>query len=281
MMETWQDVWRAGVARLKSAGLEDPISEARRLWEFITEKPYEWWVLRGGAVDEGLCRQFSQVVEQRRQRWPYAYITGEKEFFGLRFSVTPAVLIPRPDTEVLVEAALEHYTGQKWTVVDVGTGSGAIGLAVKQHAPLWHVIGTDISAEALDVARTNGERLALAVDWRQGDLLDPVHEPVEMVIANLPYIAPDEWGDVDPECAYEPRSALVCEPDGLRLIRRLIRESRRHLVSGGWLLLECGYRQADHVVRDMRDEGFQAVAVRQDLAGWDRVVMGRWEGFHG
>ena len=210
------------------------------------------------------------TVARRAAREPMAYILGRRGFRRLTLQVDPRVLIPRPETELLVEAALELPRGDR--VVDVGTGSGAIALAVKDERPDLDVTGTDGSAAALAVARTNGRRLDLDVRWRLADLLDESHGAYDAVLANLPYVAEPDLQTLVPEVArYEPRTALAAGHDGLALLRRL----SAALDGVAVVALEVGAGQSGAVGHMLRAAGFASVQVRRDLAGIDRVVVGR------
>ncbi|MBI3965603.1 MAG: peptide chain release factor N(5)-glutamine methyltransferase [Chloroflexi bacterium] len=218
-----------------------------------------------------------QLVERAKAREPVAYLLGHREFYGLDLEVTSAVLIPRPETELLVELALD-WAGElaARVVVDVGTGSGAIALAVAAKAPELRVIAVDVSAAALEVARRNAGRLQLLdrVDFRLGDLLEPVDEQVDLVLANLPYVSDDEVGVLAPEIRdYEPRLALAAGADGLGLYRRLGEQAPSRLRSGGAVICEIAASQATSAPALAREIFPSAhVETRQDLAGLTRIV---------
>lgn len=206
---------------------------------------------------------------------PMAYITGSKEFFGLPLQVDARVLDPRPDTETLVEWALELLLPQRAPrVLDLGTGSGAIALALKAHCPQARVEAVDYSADALAVARANAQRLELAVLFAQGSWLEPVQGLFDVIVSNPPYIAA-----ADPHLAalrHEPLQALASGADGLDDLRTLIAHSPAHLPPGGWLLLEHGYDQALAVQALLTQAGFSQVQSRHDLAGIARCSGGKW-----
>jgi release factor glutamine methyltransferase len=219
--------------------------------------------LRG--IDPGAARTFQDWARRRSGREPVAYILGVKGFRRLELAVDPRVLVPRPETEHVVEAALDLPAGAR--VVDVGTGSGAIALALKDERPDLDVLGTDVSADALAVARANGSRLGLAVTWLQADLLDGVAE-VDAVVSNPPYVRVGER--LPPEVArFEPAAALFAGPDGLDVYRRLVPAVRAPFVA-----LEVGAGQAPAVSDLLAAAGF-SLSVVKDLAGIDRVVVGR------
>ena len=215
--------------------------------------------------------RFTAFAERRRRGEPVAYIVGEKEFYGLPLAVTPAVLIPRPETELLVELALERpFT----TAADLGTGCGAIALALKHERRAARVVGVEASVAALEVARRNAVRLGLEVDWRHGQWCEPLaEERYEVIVANPPYVA-----EGDPHLAalgHEPRTALVAGADGLDAIRALVAQAPAHLAPGGWLLLEHGQGQDAAVRRLLEQAGLVEVRTWPDLAGIPRVSGAR------
>jgi release factor glutamine methyltransferase len=223
---------------------------------------------RGLEPDQ--ARAFQEFARRRAQREPVAYILGRKAFRRLELAVDPRVLIPRPETEHVVEAALGLPRGA--TVVDVGTGSGAIALSLADERPDLRVIGTDSSAGALAVARANGARLGLAVEWLEGDLLAPVEGPVDAVVSNPPYVRTGER--LGPEIArHEPALALFAGEEGLDFHRRLAPEAAA--VGATFAAFEVAGWQADDVAAVLRAAGFEATEVVRDLAGIDRVVVGR------
>jgi release factor glutamine methyltransferase len=218
------------------------------------------------------ARRFRSLAARRAQREPVAYILGTKGFRTIDLLVDSRVLIPRPETEHLVEAALELPPGAR--VVDVGTGSGAVALALKAERPDLEVLATDASRDALAVARANAERLGLDVTLLAGDLLAPVEGPVDAVLSNPPYVADADRGMLAPDITrHEPDIALFAGADGLSLIRRLAPEAA---ASGASLLaLEVGFGQAGVVAGIVRDAGFEQTQAVADLAGIERVVVGR------
>jgi release factor glutamine methyltransferase len=228
-------------------------------------------------------RRFGEMVRRRLRREPVAYILGRKGFRHIELAVDRRVLIPRPETELLVELALELRSRR---VLDVGTGSGAIALAIADEMPGCELVATDTSSAALEVARANAERLGLSdrVELVEGTLPLGAGE-FDLVVANLPYVAESDWAGLEPEVTqWEPREALLAGPDGLDAIRALLAaDSVRYLSpsaqqeanGGGVLALEAGKGQADAVGNLMREAGFGASEIRADLAGIPRVVWGR------
>lgn len=221
---------------------------------------------------------YRALVHRRAAGEPVAYLRGYKEFFGLRFSVDRRVLIPRPETEVLVEAALAFIrkTG-RGRVVDVGTGSGAIAVAIAVSEPRARVVATDVSGGALAVAGANVAAHAVAdrVELREGDLLAPITEPVDVVAANLPYLRADVLAHLTGErtsLAFEPDAAVVAGPDGLDAIRRCVEQLPGRLAPGGAAFFECDPPQADTVADLLRATIPSTTRVLRDLAGSPRVV---------
>ncbi len=220
---------------------------------------------------------FAQLCRRRAAGEPLGYIVGHKEFFGLDLMVDKRVLVPRPDTETLVQWALDVldcHESQTPKVIDLGTGSGAIALAIKQHRPGATVEALDASAQALDVARANASALKLDVTFRQASWLAGTADRYELIVSNPPYV-----GSADPHLADltdEPLQALTAGPDGLHDIRTIIAQAPARLKPGGWLLLEHGYSQADSVRNLLAAAGFQNVSSRCDLAGIERCSGGKW-----
>ena len=230
---------------------------------------------------------FAAVIDRRARREPLAYITGEREFYGRMFDVTPAVLIPRPETELLVEEALRclQQIGRQAShdqvrpqVLDIGTGSGCVAITLALEAPAAAIIATDVSTPALDVARRNARRLQAAdrIEFRQATFAEEASGVFDLIVANPPYVPEPMRASLAPEVReYEPADALFAGGDGLDVIRRLVPSAAKALRSGGWLVMEMGIGQADEVGRLMRDTaGFSLVRFARDLQGIDRVVVG-------
>ena len=229
-----------------------------------------------GQLSSAELANYRQLIERRARHEPVAYIIGHQEFYGLDLLVDSRVLIPRPETELLVEKAIE--TSQRRSVVtDVGTGSGAIAVSLAIHLPQVLVYATDASAGALEVAARNCRRHGVEdrVHLLQGHLLEPLPEPVDLIAANLPYVSQAEWAQLPPEInCYEPRAALDGGLDGLDRIRRLLARAGEYLRPQGAILLEIGATQGEAVVALARCHFPAArVEIARDYAGLDRVVM--------
>lgn len=223
---------------------------------------------------------FFDLAKRRRDGEPVAYLTGRREFHGLDLEVSPAVLVPRPETETLVECALERLpAGRPLDVVDLGTGSGAIALAIASQRPLARVLATDASEAALRVARRNAERLGLAnVAFACGDwygAIAPGAGPFDLVAANPPYIVAGDPHLAEGDLRFEPSAALSAGSDGLDALRTIVAGAPARLRPGGWLAVEHGYDQSDAVRALFVAAGFEAIEARRDLAGIPRIVAGR------
>lgn len=221
---------------------------------------------------------YESRITERAQQVPVAYLTGHQEFWSLDFLVTSDTLIPRPETELLVELALQENHDAKKTVADLGTGSGAIALAIAHECPRWEIHATDISAKALAVARSNAKRLGLSsVSFHEGDWLQALPSGIkfDVMVSNPPYIAEDDPHLQSGELRYEPPSALVAGEKGLQAIREIVLGARHYLKSGGRLWLEHGYEQAREIRSIFENLGYSEIDTHQDLAGLDRVTGGR------
>ncbi len=220
---------------------------------------------------------FQQLVKRRMQGEPVAYILGQQEFWSLLIEVTPAVLIPRPETELLVERALEHLPkDRELAVADLGTGSGAIALAIASERPQARLVGVDRSTAALEVAARNAARLQIRnVQFSHGDWFNPLGgERFDVIVSNPPYIAENDR-DLDPQVRkYEPLLALIPGPTGFEAIEHLVKQAPDYLVPGGRLLLEHGWKQGETVRNLLVRRGFTHVRSHADLAGHERVTEG-------
>jgi release factor glutamine methyltransferase len=218
---------------------------------------------------------FLALCEKRASGEPLAYIVGHKEFHGIDLMVDPRVLVPRPDTETLVDWAIELLAERDSPqVIDLGTGSGAIALAIKHSVPQARVTATDASSDALDVARSNAQRLGLQVDFGQRSWLDGAAGRYDLIVSNPPYIR--EADEHLPALRHEPLDALVSGADGLDAIRTIAGQAPAHLAARGWLLVEHGWDQAPAVRALLTQAGFAYVASRRDLAGIERCTGAQW-----
>lgn len=277
-MTTVREALADAARRLTGAGVDDAEREAVWMLAHVLGTSAGGVRLRSGEpLGADASDQFARLVGRRAAREPLQYILGTEEFMGMTFRVSPAVLIPRFDTETLVRTSAARLQGLV-RVADIGTGSGAVAVGLATLLSEAQVVAVDISAEALAVARENacangvGDR----VDFRLGDLVAPLagDEAFDAILSNPPYIDEAEWTELTPEVRqFEPKGALTPGPDGLVLYRRLAAEAPPMLKPGGFLAVEVGFRQAGAVAEIFRSAGL-AVAVFPDTAGIDRVVMG-------
>lgn len=279
---TGTDALRRGTAALRAAGIAEPAFEAELLLRHVTGLDRAALFLRLPQPLTGDDhRGFLKLLGERASHKPSAYITGHREFYGLEFHVEPGVLIPRPETEMVVEQCLRLarerlQRRQPVTLIDVGTGSGVIAIAVAKHLPAVEVLASDLSDAALIIAGFNAKRLRVAgrVCFLPGDLLDAAHGQVDIVAANLPYVPTAVWATLAPEVRdFEPRQALDGGSDGLDVIRRLLAQLRTRVRLGGAAVLEIGYDQGA-ATRDLAAEiACVHCEILQDLAGKDRVAV--------
>lgn len=278
MQETWtiKDllVWTARFFADK--GIEEPRLNAEALLARVLEKDRVYLYANYFApVNQNEREQYRELIKRRAAGEPLAYLLGKREFMSLEFKVTPAVLIPRPETELLVETVLELASrDQPVSICDVGTGSGAIAVSLAYYLPRAQVTAIDISPPALEIARYNAEQHGVKVRFLEGDLLAPVAagEQFDFICANLPYISEEEYTRLDPEVrSYEPRLALWGAGDGLELYRRLVPQAWQHLAYGGYLLMEIGCTPAEAAVALFSSPWL--VQVKKDWAGRDRLII--------
>ena len=265
-----------------------PRAEARRLLASLTGQPLTWFMAHGDApADPNTATRFQALAERRRAGEPLAYLLGQQEFYGRPFAVSPAVLIPRADTETLVETALEQLAllrQQRRTVplslLELGTGSGIIAITLALEAPDTEVHAVERSLEALAVAQQNAKALgADRIHWHAGSWWQALASPrrFDLIVSNPPYIAANDHHLQQGDLRFEPPQALAAGPDGLDDLRIIIGGAPAHLTPGGWLLLEHGYDQEAPVQALLRNAGFADVFTRRDLAGQPRVSGGRWQ----
>lgn len=269
----------ADATRRLEASSPSPRVDADELLQHALDRDRSWLRLHEeDAVDSDAGARFERLVLRRLRGEPVAYLTGARGFWSLELAVGPATLIPRPDTELIVEWALELLPrGVHSSALDLGTGSGAIALALKKERSRCVVTAVERSHEALAVARGNGQRLGLGVRFVEGDWFSTLAgERFDVIVANPPYIAADDPHLAQGDLRFEPASALVAGPDGLDDLRRIVAEAPPHLYRDGWLLLEHGHDQGPAVRGLLLEEGFAEVATRRDYGGNDRITGGRW-----
>lgn len=269
------------VARALSAALSTGIDRLDAEWLLLhtlgRDPGQRAWLRAHGqdALPHEALAAFRRCCAQRADQVPLAYLTGTRGFHGLDLAVDARVLDPRPDTETLVDWALQVMEGMHHPrVVDLGTGSGAIALALKHHRPDARVLAIDASADALTVAQANAHRLQLAIDFAHGHWCDPLDTGWDLIVSNPPYIA--ESDPHLPALRHEPLQALTSGPDGLDDIRCIVQQAPRHLCPGGWLLLEHGHDQSGAVAALLNERGFVPVEHRKDLGDHVRCTGGRW-----
>ena len=266
-----------------------PRAEARRLLASLTGQPLTWFMAHGDdPADPDTAARFQALAERRRAGEPLAYLLGQQEFYGRPFTVSPAVLIPRADTETLVETALEQLTRLRrqrcavpLSLLELGAGSGIIAITLALEAPDTEVHAVERSPEALTVAQQNAKTLgADRIHWHPGSWWQALASPrrFDLIVSNPPYIAANDHHLQQGDLRFEPPQALAAGPDGLDDLRIIIGGAPAHLNPGGWLLLEHGYDQEAPVQALLRDAGFADVFTRRDLAGQPRVSGGQWQG---
>ncbi|RCU48839.1 peptide chain release factor N(5)-glutamine methyltransferase [Corallincola holothuriorum] len=248
---------------------------------FLLDKPRSYlltWPEK--ELDEETELAFRQLVAQRIAGHPVAHLTGVREFWSLPLAVSPDTLIPRPDTEVLVEVALDLPLPASARVVDLGTGTGAIALALASERPAWQIYGVDRMAGAITLAKSNAQRLGLErCQWQQSDWLACFsRSPLfDLIVSNPPYIDANDPHLREGDVRFEPLSALVAEESGLADIRTICEQAKTHLTSPGWLLIEHGWQQGAQVAALFESAGFVDVKVINDYAGNPRCTLGCWQ----
>ena len=268
--------------RLHAAGSMSPRVDAEVLMCHVLERDRTWlytWGDRACPLWEHA--RFEALVAARAQGTPVAYLIGEREFWGLRLATSPNTLIPRPDTELLVELALSRVMLPAGRLLDLGTGTGAIALAFASEQSRWEVLGVDVRDEAVELAAKNAKALGiLNTHFLQSDWFVALESDAEagtlfdIIVSNPPYIAADDPHLGEGDVRFEPRSALVANADGMADLLHLVQSARHYLTASGWLLLEHGYTQAEKVRTAMSGAGYQNVESVRDLGGHERVTLG-------
>ncbi len=290
---TYREVYAEGRKVLESAGVGEAELDARLLLEYVCGTNRNDLLVHGEeTVDDENRKRYEEFIARRRQRVPLQYLTGKQNFMGLEFAVNEHVLIPRQDTEILVEEVLKHlHDGMR--VLDLCTGSGCILISLLHYSNHCDGLGVDISQEALAVAEENGRALLPKessaeveeafgrIRFWKSDLFEAVEGKFDIIVSNPPYIPSGDIEELMPEVGnHEPRGALDGGEDGLHFYRSIVEGIREHLYGGGMLFFEIGQDQAEAVSRLMEREGFLEIEVVRDYAGLDRVVYGTL-GFHG
>lgn len=272
---TYKQAEQKGEELLQKAGVMDAKIDAWLLLEMVAKIDRSFYFAHADEeVEPEALTEYERVLEKRAERVPLQYITGEQEFMGMTFKVNSNVLVPRQDTETLVEETLKVIEPQM-EVLDLCTGSGCILLSILKNAPFVHGMGSDISKQALLVAKENAKLHGLEADWVRSNLFDNLTGPYDVIVSNPPYIARGEIPSLMPEVAqFEPMEALDGGMDGLDFYRKITEEAPRYLKENGYLLFEIGFDQGQKVGNLMREAGFTDVTVIQDLAQNDRVVRG-------
>lgn len=280
---TLREAYQTGVKQLTQAGVREASLDAWYLLEHVTSISRAIFLADGGrTLEEEDWNQYKQVLDLRAQRIPLQHITGVQEFMGLEFQVNEHVLVPRQDTEVLVETALEAMKGKEQVqLLDMCTGSGCILLSTLYYGRQERTmtgVGVDISPEALQVATANGKNLEIEATFLESDLFSKVEGTFDMIVSNPPYIPSAVIEGLEPEVKeHDPMLALDGKEDGLYFYRKIIEEARSYLQLGGCLIFEIGHDQGEDVSSYMKIHDFQDVQVKKDLAGLDRVVCGVYD----
>lgn len=268
--------------RLQAAGSASPRVDAEVLMCHVLGRDRTWLYTWG----DKMCSpwehaRFDALIAARAQGTPVAYLTGEREFWGLRLATSPNTLIPRPDTETLVELALNRVSMHTGRLLDLGTGTGAIALAFASEQPGWQVLGVDVRKEAVELAKCNAQTLGLVnARFLQSDWFaalksdDEAGKLFDIIVSNPPYIAADDPHLDEGDVRFEPHSALVAGACGMADLLHLAEAAQHHLAASGWLLLEHGYTQADKVRMALNSAGYQNVESVRDLGGHERVTLG-------
>jgi release factor glutamine methyltransferase len=285
-LSTVAEMLRSGARALEGRS-DSPRLDAELLLGFLLGRPRSGLIAHGDdRVDADGALAFAKLIDRRRSGSPIAYLTGRREFWSLELDVTPAVLVPRPETELIVELALELLPprripdGAPYSVLDLGTGSGAIAIALAAERPGWRLTGVDISPPALEVAAGNSRTFGLThIDWRLGSWFEPVAgSRFDLIVANPPYVAA---GDPALEkLTAEPAIALAAGPTGLEALTDIVRGAAAHLQPESWLILEHGADQAPDVAQLLERHGFSRIRSHTDFSGKPRVTLGAAHSTH-
>jgi len=272
------EAWLAEARTQLEAGSDSARLDAELLLAHVLQQGRTWLYTWSDRLLSAEQQQAADALLARRLAGePVAYLLGERDFWSLNLNVNPSTLIPRPDTETLVEWALELPLPANSRMLDLGTGTGAIALALASEQPSWQVSGVDFNADAVALAQANAARNQLArVSFMQSDWYSAVSGDFDLIVSNPPYIDEDDEHLAQGDVRFEPRSALVADNHGLSDLALIIDRAPGFLRANGWLLLEHGYQQADAVCELLRGRGFAEVSNRRDLGGQPRISGGRW-----
>lgn len=280
MSVTLDAALKAAISQLSASGSDSPSIDAAVLLCHTLDKPLSYlltWPDKLLSDDELVA--FDRLIERRKQGEPVAYIVGEREFWSLPLKVSPSTLIPRPDTERLVEVALEK-AGEQGSILDLGTGTGAIALALASELPHRDIVGIDLQPDAQQLAISNAQRLNITnVTFLQGSWFTPLQSGTKfaLIVSNPPYIEKNDPHLTQGDVRFEPLTALVAEENGLADIKYISQEARHFLADQGWLAFEHGYDQGEAVRNIMMQLGYHQVTTEQDYAGQDRVTLGQFQ----
>lgn len=278
---TFQEAQRAAAVELARAGVPSPENDAALLLMYVCGwNRTQYLLMMREEMSENTLAAYQAVIAQRKKRIPLQHITGTAPFMGYTFRVSPDVLIPRPDTEMLVQRAGEYLSRQTddgGSVLDLCCGSGCIAVTLKKTFPHLQVTASDISGAALQVAKENADRLGAQIKWVRSDLFASIKGKFDLIVSNPPYIPSGEIAELEDEVRlYDPVLALDGGEDGLRFYREIASAAGNYLHKGGYLMLEIGAAQADDVSGILQAAGFRAIKIYRDLAGLDRVAAGGW-----
>ena len=281
MSNTIDAALKAATSQLAASGSASPAIDAAVLLCHALQKPRSYlFTWPDKTLDSTQQQSFDTLLERRVTGEPVAYIIGEREFWSLPLKVSPSTLIPRPDTERLVELALDKAADCAGDILDLGTGTGAIALALASELPQRRLVGVDLRSEAQALATENGKRLNLSnVTFLQGSWFEPITDGTKfaLIVSNPPYIEESDPHLTQGDVRFEPISALVAKDNGLADIKTISDKARDYLQNGGWLLFEHGYDQGNAVRTILEQLGYSRVVTEKDYAGQDRVTLGQYQ----
>jgi len=271
---------KRSIQSLMLEGSDSPQVDAAVLLCHVLDKPRSYLLTWPEKIvsDEELGN-FNALLERRLAGEPIAYIVGYREFWSLPLKVSPTTLIPRPDTERLVEVALDHLTPNAQSILDLGTGTGAIALAIASEMPTLNVIGVDYQDDAVELAKGNAKINHINnVEFRQGSWFEPISlsDKFDIIVSNPPYIDSNDPHLSEGDVRFEPQTALVAEQNGFSDLIHIMQHSREYLLNGGWLMMEHGFEQGEQLRHFFEEHGYINVKTEQDYAGNDRVTLGQW-----